>query len=112
MLTANITGLIWLCRTVDPSTKYSSQVEYNYARYCAGCHGARGEGNGRIGRFKRLQPANFTTTEFWEAHTDEQMVHSISSGKNNMPAFSVYLADEEQKELLAFIKENFRPTSH
>ena len=62
---ASMSWLIWLCRTVDPSTRYGSEVEYNYARYCAGCHGANGEGNGRIGRFKKLEPANLTATEFW-----------------------------------------------
>ena len=111
MFISSMIGLIWLCRAVDPSTKYSSQVAYKYARYCAGCHGARGEGNGRIGRFKRLKPANFTTTEFWEAHSDEQqMIHSIASGKDNMPAFSYFLTHDEQQELLTFIQESFRPT--
>ena len=107
---ASMSWLIWLCRTVDPSTRYGSEVEYNYARYCAGCHGANGEGNGRIGRFKKLEPANLTTAEFWEGRTDEQLIHSIDAGKDNMPAFFYYLTDEEQRELFAFIKETFRPT--
>jgi mono/diheme cytochrome c family protein len=109
MVIANISWLIWLCRTVDPSTKYGSEVEYNYARYCAGCHGAWGEGDGRIGRFKRLNPADFTRPEFWERRNDEGMMHSIASGKEDMPSFSVYLTSEEQKNLLAFIKGNFQP---
>lgn len=110
LLTANLVGLIWLCRSIDPSIKYSSKVEYNYARFCAGCHGIYGEGNGRIGRFKRLKPAKFTAEEFWDAHSDEQIVRSIALGKDNMPSFSVYLTSEEQQELLTFIKEHFRPT--
>ena len=81
ILVASMSWLIWLCRAVDPSTRYGSEVEYNYARYCAGCHGANGEGNGRIGRFKKLEPANLTTTEFWEGRTDEQFIHSIDAGK-------------------------------
>jgi mono/diheme cytochrome c family protein len=110
MIAASLSWLIWLCRTVDPSTRYGSEVEYNYARYCAGCHGANGEGNGRIGRFKKLHPANLTTTEFWEGRNDDQLIHSIDSGKDDMPAFFYYLTHEEQQELLTFIKENFRPT--
>ena len=109
LLIANLVGLTWLCRSIDPSTKYGSKVEYNYARFCAGCHGIYGEGNGRIGRFKRLNPANFAEGEFWEAHNDEQMVRSIALGKDDMPSFSVYLTSEEQQDLLEFIKENFRP---
>ncbi|MCZ6678777.1 MAG: c-type cytochrome [Candidatus Poribacteria bacterium] len=110
MLVISLSLLIWLCRTVDPSTKYGSEVEYNYARYCAGCHGGNGQGGGRIGRFKRFDPADFTTLEFWDKHSDEQMAHSVASGKDDMPAFKFYLNDEKQQELLAFIKETFRPT--
>lgn len=115
MLAVSIIGLNLLCRAVDPSRKYSSEVEFNYARFCAGCHGPHGEGNGRIGRFKKLEPADFTTIVFWSAHSneqrDEQLVHSIAVGKDDMPSFSFYLTHEEQRELLTFIKTQFRPTS-
>lgn len=110
MIAASMSLLIWLCRTVDPSTRYASEVEYNYARFCAGCHGADGEGKGRIGRFKKLKPANLTTAEFWEGRDDAQLIHSIHSGKDDMPAFSYYLTYEQQQDLLTFIKATFRPT--
>ena len=110
MFAASMSWLIWICRVVDPSTRYGSKVEFNYARYCAGCHGANGEGNGRIGRFKKLEPANLTEPDVWDNRSDEQLIHSIDAGKDDMPAFFYYLTYEEQKELLAFIKENFRPT--
>ena len=110
MFAASMSWLIWICRVVDPSTRYGSKVEYNYARYCAGCHGPNGEGNGRIGRFKKLEPANLTKPDFWDNRSDEQLIHSIDAGKNDMPAFFYYLSNEEQREILAFIKENFRPT--
>lgn len=110
MFVASLSWLIWLCRAVDPSTRYGSKVEYNYARFCAGCHGTNGEGNGRIGRFKKLEPADLTTAEFWSQRSDEQIIHSIDTGKDDMPAFYYYLTQEEQRELLDFIKESFRPT--
>ena len=110
MFAASMSWLIWICRVVDPSTRYGSKVEYNYARYCAGCHGPNGEGNGRIGRFKKLEPANLTKPDFWDNRSDEQLIHSIDAGKEDMPAFFYYLTNEEQWELLTFIKENFRPT--
>ena len=109
MFAVSMSWLIWLCRVVDPSTRYGSKVEYNYARYCAGCHGANGEGNGRIGRFKKLDPANLTEADFWVGRSDEQLIHSIDAGKNDMPAFFYYLTLEEEMELLTFIKEHFRP---
>ena len=110
MFAASMSWLIWICRVVDPSTRYGSKVEYNYARYCAGCHGPNGEGNGRIGRFKKLEPANLTEADFWHDRSDEQLIHSIDAGKDDMPAFFYYLTNEEQREILTFIKENFRPT--
>ena len=109
MFAASMSWLIWICRVVDPSNRYGSKVEYNYARYCAGCHGPNGKGNGRIGRFKKLEPANLTKVEFWDNRSDEQLIHSIDAGKDDMPAFFYYLTHEEQRELLTFIQENFRP---
>ena len=95
---------------MDPSGKYGSKVEYNYARYCSGCHNWDGVGKGRIGRFKRLEPANLTAAAVWEGRSDEELIHSIASGKGDMPAFSYYPTGEEQRALLAFIKAKFRPT--
>ena len=109
MIIVWLNGLIWLGKQVDPSTKYPSEVEYKYARYCAGCHGNNGEGNGRIGRFKKLDPADLTDNSLWEMHGDEQLLDSINTGKNDMPAFYYYLSDEEQREILTYIKETFRP---
>ena len=109
MVIASLSWLIWLCRAVDPSTRYASAVEYNYARFCSGCHGANGGGHGRIGRFKKLEPADLTTADFWRERSDEQIIHSIGAGKDDMPAFNYYLTHEEQRQLLVLIKESFRP---
>ena len=109
MILVWLNGLIWLGKQVDPSVKYQSQVEYKYARYCAGCHGNNGEGNGRIGRFKRLDPADLTDNSLWQMHSDEQLLDSINAGKNDMPAFHYYLNDEEQRAILDYVKEMFRP---
>ena len=109
MIIVWLNGLIWLGRQVDPSTKYATQIEYKYARYCAGCHGNDGQGNGRIGRFKKLDPADLTDRNLWEMHDDEQLLDSISDGKDDMPAFHYYLSNEEQREILDYIKEMFHP---
>ncbi|MYF56956.1 cytochrome c [Candidatus Poribacteria bacterium] len=100
---------IWLAKTVDPSTKYRSDVEYNYARFCAGCHGNSGEGNGRIGKFKKLEPAALTDANFWRMHDDEQLLNRIRGGKDDMPAFHYYLNQKEQQEILEYIKNTFQP---
>lgn len=104
-----LNGFIWLGQQVDPSTKYLSEVEYHYARYCAGCHGTGGEGNGRIGRFKKLDPADLTDANLWEMHDEQQLLDSIRDGKDDMPAFHYYLNNKEQREILEYIKVTFRP---
>lgn len=109
MILVWINGFIWLCKQIDPRNKYQTDVEYKYARYCAGCHGNSGEGNGRIGRFKKLDPADLTDTNLWTMHDDTQLLESISDGKNDMPAFHYYLNPKEQQELLSYIKNTFRP---
>ena len=109
MILVWLNGFIWLGKLVDPSTKYRSDVEYNYSRFCAGCHGNSGEGNGRIGRFKKLDPADLTDANFWVMHGDEQLLDSIRDGKDDMPAFHYYLNRKEQREILEYIKVTFRP---
>lgn len=104
-----LNGLIWLGKQIDPSTKYHSEVEYKYARYCAGCHGNDGQGSGRIGRFKKLEPADLTDKSLWERHSDAELLESIDAGKADMPAFYYYLNDDEQREILEYIKETFLP---
>ena len=109
MILVWLNGFIWLGKQIDPSTKYPTEVEYQYARYCAGCHGNSGEGNGRIGRFKKLDPADLTDKNLWSMHEDEQLLNSIRDGKNDMPAFHYYLSVDEQEELLEYIKKTFNP---
>ncbi len=104
-----LNGFIWLGKQVDPSTKYRSKVAYKYAKFCAGCHGYSGEGNGRIGRFKKLAPADLTDSGLWEMHSDEQLLVTIRDGKDDMPAFHYYLNSKEQHEILEYIKASFNP---
>lgn len=108
MILVWINGLIWLGNQIDPTNRYSTEVEYKYARYCAGCHGKDGEGNGRIGRFKKLDPADLTDENLWSVHNDEQLLSSIRDGKNDMPAFHYYLNEEDQQQILDYIKAKYR----
>ena len=54
-------------------------------------------------------PADLTDSNLWEMHSDEQLLDSINAGKDDMPAFYYYLSDEEQRAILTYIKETFRP---
>jgi len=92
-----------------------------YFRYCWGCHGFRGDGNGEnwlpAGSFAdmpylNIQPRNFVAATFkcrstptGTLPTDEDLYNSLVRGLNNsnMPSW-VTLTDQNRADLVAFIK--------
>jgi cytochrome c oxidase cbb3-type subunit 2 len=83
-----------------------------YFRYCWGCHGARGDGNGENAPYVAPQPRNFvaavfkcrsTTTGFLP--TDDDLANAIKRGfiTTNMPSW-ISLTDQNRADLVAFIK--------
>ena len=66
-----------------------------YARDCAGCHGANGEG-----------AAGPALAEHLEQHTEEAIVERILEGARGMPAFGE-LADADIADLLGFLYASF-----
>ena len=93
-------------------TGESKAGEKLYFRYCWGCHGARGDGNGENAPYVTPLPRNFvgavfkcrsTTTGFLP--TEEDISNSIKRGfiTSNMPSW-VSLTDQNRADLVAFIK--------
>jgi mono/diheme cytochrome c family protein len=77
-----------------------------YQRLCSGCHGERGEGDGIIGTYFKLQPPNLTQlarNNGGEFPADE--VRKIIDGRNSpgahgsreMPVWGVALYDTDAK---------------
>jgi len=85
-----------------------------YARHCAGCHGARGNGNGPAARFFGLHPPrNFLRGEYRYRSTptpqpplDEDLFRTIRRGAGpSMPAWP-HLSDAQVWDLVELLKSH------
>ena len=83
-----------------------------YYRYCWGCHGARGNGDGENAPYLNILPRNFVAGTFKCRSTptgtlplDQDLYNSVERGFNftNMPSW-IALTVEERANLVAFIK--------
>jgi mono/diheme cytochrome c family protein len=83
-----------------------------YFRYCWGCHGFRGNGDGENAQYLNILPRNFVQATFkcrstptGTLPTDEDLFHAIERGFNNsnMPSW-ITLTDQNRADLIAFVK--------
>jgi mono/diheme cytochrome c family protein len=83
-----------------------------YYRYCWGCHGARGNGDGENAPYLNILPRNFVIGAFKCRSTptgtlplDSDLYNTLKRGINfsNMPNWSA-LTDQQRADLVAFIK--------
>src|ERR1700682_3393943 len=83
-----------------------------YYRYCWGCHGARGDGNGENAPYLNPLPRNFVPATFKCRSTptgtlplDQDLYNSLVRGFNftNMPSW-ITLTAQNRADLIAFIK--------
>jgi mono/diheme cytochrome c family protein len=82
--------------------------ELNYRRYCIGCHGADGKGNGGI------TGADLSAADGpLRTKTDDALLVSVRDGKTgklaSMPPHKPVLRDEQIREVLAFAHQRFAP---
>ena len=95
--------------------KYSGSVgpgRQLYYRYCWGCHGFRGDGNGENAPYLNILPRNFVAATFkcrstptGTLPTDQDLFNSLERGlvNSNMPSW-IALTDQNRADLVAFIK--------
>jgi mono/diheme cytochrome c family protein len=106
---------------VEKYTGHADAGKQLYYRYCWGCHGFRGDGNGEnwlpTGSFAyepylNIQPRNFVTATFkcrstptGTLPTDEDLYNTLVRGINNsnMPSW-ITLTAQNRADLIAFIK--------
>jgi cytochrome c oxidase cbb3-type subunit 2 len=93
-------------------TGHSDAGRQLYFRYCWGCHGFRGDGNGENGPYLNILPRNFVAATFkcrstptGTLPTDQDLFNAIERGFNNtnMPSW-ITLTDQNRVDLIAFIK--------
>lgn len=72
-----------------------------FHKYCAGCHGTKGQGDG----YRLLGPAPADlTSRLTQEKSDEDLLQSIHAGRPNMPAWNVKLTAMERQNVLAYIR--------
>lgn len=94
----------------------AAPAAYDYRRYCAGCHGDLGDGNGENAVWLDPRPRDFTqaifkcrSTPTGTLPTDQDLYETIGRGltNSNMPIWNTF-GKEQRADLVAYIK-SFSP---
>src|SRR5216110_3332760 len=85
----------------------AADVQENWTKTCASCHGKDGKGDTKAG--KKAEAKDFTDPKYRQTLTDEKMLKQIKEGmkegaKEKMKPFGDKLSDDEIKALIAYIK--------
>jgi len=84
-----------------------------YDKWCAGCHGEDGRGQGSAATYMLPRPRDFTqaqyqirTTKSGSLPTDADMMRVIDEGMPGtaMPGWRTSLSDQERRDLVAYLK--------
>jgi mono/diheme cytochrome c family protein len=93
-------------------TGHSLAAKSDYRRYCAGCHGDLGDGNGENAQWLDPKPRDFTIATFkcrstptGTLPTDQDLYNTIGRGltNSNMPIWNTF-TKQQRADLVAYIK--------
>ena len=93
-------------------TGHAKDGKMDYRRYCAGCHGDAGDGNGENAQWLDPKPRDFTIATFkcrstptGTLPTDEDLYNTIKRGVTNsqMPVWNTF-SGQQRADLVAYIK--------
>ena len=101
MLLVGVFPTIALSKDVEEKNEALAKGKQLFGRYCAGCHGPEGKGDG----YKLLgpDPANLTSPSI-KGKSDAALLHTIHEGKPNMPSWTVRLSDKDSRAVLAYVR--------
>jgi cytochrome c oxidase cbb3-type subunit 2 len=97
-------------------TGHAKNAQYDYRRYCVGCHGDRGDGMGENFPWIDPKPRDFQlgifkcrSTPTGTLPTDQDLSDTIGRGldRSNMPPWNVF-TDQQKADLVAWVK-HFSP---
>ena len=91
--------------TLPPAPPSAERGRALYRENCAGCHGARGAGDGPDARRGEITPADFTSVVFMRRETPLDFFAMIGLGhrRRGMPEWSQALSLQQRWDLVAFI---------
>ncbi|HEY5932967.1 MAG TPA: cytochrome c [Nitrospira sp.] len=85
----------------QPGSDRMTKGKQIYIKYCAGCHGPEGRGDGY--RLLGADPANLTS-ESIRKQSDATLLKSIHEGKSTMPSWNIRLSQQDAKDVLTYIR--------
>jgi mono/diheme cytochrome c family protein len=97
-------------------TGHAKNAQYDYRRYCAGCHGERGDGMGENFPWIDPKPRDFQlgifkcrSTPTGTLPTDQDLSDTIARGidRSNMPSWNTFTL-QQKADLVAWVK-HFSP---
>ncbi len=74
-----------------------------YDKLCVSCHGADGKGNPAMAKAMGEKGLNIVTKDA-QAKKDDELLKVIVEGAGKMPASGKGLSQQEQKDVLAYIR--------
>jgi mono/diheme cytochrome c family protein len=101
---------------VGDVTGHAKNAQYDYRRYCVGCHGERGDGMGENFPWIDPKPRDFQlgifkcrSTPTGTLPTDQDLADTIARGldRSNMPPWNVF-TNQQKADLVAWVK-HFSP---
>lgn len=104
--------LILLCATLL-SAQDTTAGKTVYVKWCAGCHGETGAGDGPAAHYMLPRPRDFTgavykirSTASGQLPTDADLLRAVDQGLPGtaMPAWAKRLSDRERRDVVAYIK--------
>lgn len=105
-----ISALVMVTLLITQDTTAGKQV---YAKWCAGCHGDQGAGDGVAAKHMIPPPRDFTgaiyqirSTASGNLPTDADLMRSLDEGLHGtaMPGWRNALSERERRDVLAYIK--------
>jgi DMSO reductase family type II enzyme heme b subunit len=106
--------LLLACAPVVPARADVEPGRVVYDRWCAGCHGVKGDGSGPAAPFLMPKPRDFTvgvykykSTEGTSPPSDEDIARTIAEGMPGtaMPGWKDVLGEADRRQLVSLIKK-------
>ena len=96
-----------LAASLLAGTSRAADVQANWTKHCASCHGKDGKGETKAGRMAGVK--NQTDAQYQAGLTDDKMFAAIKEGlkdgtKEKMKPFKDKLSDDEIKALIAHVR--------
>ncbi|GAB4136070.1 MAG: hypothetical protein Fur0041_10480 [Bacteroidia bacterium] len=91
---------------IDRNDKTEEEGQALYDVYCKHCHGAKGDGNGKLvetGKYAAVPPSYIKRHEEG-ALTDGHVYHVITYGKGNMGSHALFLTPTERWKVIQYVQ--------